>query len=361
VAALVGPEIEENLSLRYLASSLAAAGFRSEIVPFSGELELESALAAIVEAPTPPLLVGLSLAFQWKATDTLALALALRERGYRGHITAGGHFATFACGDLLRDFVELDSIVRQEGEHTLVALLEAITKGAPLHDIPGLGFRVGEEVVLTALPSNPELATLPPPDRRGTPAACFDHRIAPLVSSRGCYANCTFCCIAAWHEQTLPGKRYRVREPDAVAQEMVELARTRDIEIFVFHDDNFFVPGKRVIETSDLLCRATSKPGGRRGADGELSQRAARLPRIFGGGFTPEREVLAGTTQGCAMRVEPAHARARFGVLPLVVTPRPCGAGRCSSSKVARGPRSVMVRRWVRQAWSGSARCSWLR
>jgi octaprenyl-diphosphate synthase len=43
--------------------------------------------------------------------------------------------------------------------------------------------------------------------RRGEPAACFGHRIAPLVGSRGCYANCTFCCIAAWHEQSLPGKR----------------------------------------------------------------------------------------------------------------------------------------------------------
>jgi hypothetical protein len=70
--------------------------------------------------------------------------------------------------------------------------------------------------------------------------------MAPLVSSRGCYANCSFCCIAAWHEQTLPGKRYRVRPVEEVADEMVALQRDRGVEVFIFHDDNFFVPSKKV-------------------------------------------------------------------------------------------------------------------
>jgi radical SAM superfamily enzyme YgiQ (UPF0313 family) len=260
--ALVGPEIEENLSLRYLASSLSAAGYVSEIIPFCGEHQFEPAVRAILDAPEPPLLVGLSLAFQWKATDTLALAMALRDGGYAGHLTVGGHFATFACSDLLRDFSELDSVVRQEGEHTLLALVRALEAGEPFDPIPGLAFRRDGDVQLTALPSVPDLAELPRPDRRGEPARCFDHAIAPLVSSRGCYANCTFCCIAAWHEQTLPGKRYRVREPDDVAAEMVEMQRERGIEIFVFHDDNFFVPGKRRnFERFNALADALERRG----------------------------------------------------------------------------------------------------
>jgi len=260
--ALVGPEIEENLSLRYLASALAGAGYDSQIVPFSGEHEFESALEAILGASDPPRVVGLSLAFQWKAPDTLAFAMALRERGYTGHITAGGHFATFACAELLRDFGELDSIVRQEGEETLLRLVTALEHGLPLAEIAGLGFRSGGRVELTALPALPDIHGLARPDRRGEPAACFGHRIAPLVSSRGCYANCTFCCIAAWHEQTLPGKRYRVREPDDVAAEMVEMQQQRGIEIFVFHDDNFFVPGKRRnLERFHALADALERRG----------------------------------------------------------------------------------------------------
>jgi anaerobic magnesium-protoporphyrin IX monomethyl ester cyclase len=243
--ALVGPEIEENLSLRYIASSLQAAGVRSELVPFNHEADFGPALAAIASAPEPPALVGISLAFQWRARDFLALAVALRESGYRGHVTMGGHFGTFAAKEILTDFPEIDSIVRQEAEDTVVALWRALEADTPLSAIPGLALRDGEHIVVTDHPPLPDLSKLPRPDRRGEPASCFGHGIAPLVSSRGCYANCTFCCIAAWHEQSLPGKRYRVREVDDVADEMAEMQRARDIDVFVFHDDNFFVPGHR--------------------------------------------------------------------------------------------------------------------
>lgn len=242
--ALVGPEYEENLSLRYLASSLSAAGYRAELVRFGHEGELPAVLRSILDAPEPPIAVGISLAFQWRAMEMMALAIGLREGGYRGHITAGGHFATFACRDLLRDFPDLDSICRHEAEETLVELVRALERGAPLADVAGLALQGGEEGPrLTAFRAPPDLHALPPPDRRGEPRRCFGHAIAPLVSSRGCYAQCSFCCIAAWHEQTLPGKRYRLRRVDDVADEMLAMQRGRGVEIFVFHDDNFFVPG----------------------------------------------------------------------------------------------------------------------
>lgn len=240
--ALVGPEQEENLSLRYLASSLQEAGFEVRIVPFNGADDFPAAVAAITGAERPPLLVGVSLAFQWRAPDFLAFVVGLRETGYRGHVTAGGHFATFAAADLLRDFAELDSVCRQEAEATLTSLCRALEAGAAWRDIPGVVTRDdGGEVRFAPMPEPPDLSRLPPPVR-GEPARCFGHGIAPLVSSRGCYANCSFCCIAAWHEQTLPGKRYRLREPADVAAEMAAMRREQGIDIFVFHDDNFFIP-----------------------------------------------------------------------------------------------------------------------
>jgi len=241
--ALVGPELEENLSLRYLAASLAAAGFESRILAYNSEADFASVVRAITAADEPPFAVGLSMAFQWRAPDFLALAVALREEGYRGHITAGGHFATFAAADLLHDFPVLDSICRQESEATMVGLCRALREGRPWHDLPGMASRAaGGDVRLAELPALPDLGALPWPVRSGEPARCFDHAIAPIVSSRGCYANCTFCCIAAWHEQTLPGKRYRLCEQRAVAAEMAAMRREQGVDIFVFHDDNFFIP-----------------------------------------------------------------------------------------------------------------------
>ncbi|MHC4443254.1 MAG: B12-binding domain-containing radical SAM protein [Planctomycetota bacterium] len=244
--ALVGPEEEENLSLRYLASSLTAGGFRAEIFPFNNENELGRVLEAILSAEEAPVLVGISLAFQWRAKDCLALAVALRERGYAGHITAGGHFGSFACGEILSDFPEVDSICTYEAEETIVSLAGAVVSDGSLADVEGLAFRDAEgEVLHRPLSKPPDLASLPWPDRRGEPASCLGHAIAPLVGSRGCYANCAFCCIAAWHKQSLSGKRFRTRPVDDLADEMVWLKKQRGVDIFIFHDDNFFVPGQR--------------------------------------------------------------------------------------------------------------------
>lgn len=259
--ALVGPEIEENLSLRYIASSLATRGHTSDIIAFNGPADFGPALARVVA--TNPSVVGISLAFQWRANDFLAFVVALRERGYRGHVTAGGHFGTFAAREIMTDFPELDSVCVQEAEETFAALVDAVGRGTPLDGIAGLWLRDGSGATFsTGHPALPDLATLPWPDRRGEPAACFGHAISPLVSSRGCYANCSFCCIAAWHEQSLPGKRYRLRDVEDVAAEMVAMQRSRAIDIFVFHDDNFFVPNhKKNIERFEALAEALERRG----------------------------------------------------------------------------------------------------
>lgn len=244
--ALVGPELEENLSLRYLAAALRTAGFRVEIVAFNQPRDLPVVLRTIADAEEAPILVGISVAFQWRAVELLAVAMGLREAGYRGHVTIGGHFATFAAPDLLRDFPEIDSVCRHESEETIVELVAALAGGAAIEAIAGVSTRDAAGVVVAGpLRHPPALEALRHPDRAGPPKQCFGHALAPLVSSRGCYADCSFCCIASWHEQTLPGKRYRVRPVEDVADEMVALKRDRGVEIFIFHDDNFFVPSKK--------------------------------------------------------------------------------------------------------------------
>jgi radical SAM superfamily enzyme YgiQ (UPF0313 family) len=242
--ALIGPEIEENLGMRSLAASLEAAGVPAELLPLNNEHHVVPVMRAILDASEPPPVVAFSLSFQWRAKDFLSLAVGLRENGFAGHITAGGHFGTFEASSILADFPELDSICRHEAEETLVELVRALSREAPLRHIAGLALRdEAGEVVLTKLRSPPDLTTLPWPDRRGEPTRCVGHRIAPMIASRGCYARCAFCCIAAWHEATLPGKRFRLRPIDDVADEMAWLRRHKAIDIFIFHDDNFFVPG----------------------------------------------------------------------------------------------------------------------
>src|SRR5579871_2039809 len=241
---LVGPEFEENLSLRYLAAALQSAGHTAGLVRFDSREYLDGVVQQVMQEQ--PGLVGLSVVVQVRAREFFALARALRQAGYRGHLTAGGHFATFAYREILNDLPELDSIVRQEGENTLVDLTQALERGADLAElgqIAGLALRgeTGEPMVAPPRQQVGNLDTFPFPMRSAAPEFHLGVPTAFLVGSRGCYADCEYCSIFAWHEAAL-GKRYRMRSVANIAEEMAWLAQERGVRFFVFHDDNFFLP-----------------------------------------------------------------------------------------------------------------------
>ena len=241
---LVGPEFEENLSLRYLASALQSAGHTASMVRFDDEQYVPGVVSAAISGR--PGIIGLSMVFQVRAREFFALARALRAAGYTGHITAGGHFATFACEQILQNVPEIDSIIRQEGENTLVELADAIDHHAPASEIAaicGIVTRGADGGALLAPPRTQtgNLDTLAFPVRDDNPELHLGVKTAFMVGSRGCYADCEYCSIFAWHEAAI-GKRYRMRSVENIATEMEALYFDRGVRFFVFHDDNFFLP-----------------------------------------------------------------------------------------------------------------------
>ena len=239
VVALVGAELEENLSLRYLAGSLEAAGFQAVIVALREEGEYERLVQEVLASRA--ILVGISVPFQLRAGELLGTATALRARGYTGHITCGGHFATFEFTNLLNRFGAIDSVVRHEGEATLVALANLVRDESPVPAMPGLVLREQGTVVVGDKRPLPPLDSLPFPVRDGAPHDILGVACAPLVGSRGCYADCSFCCIYAYAENA-QGARYRMRSVENIVAEMRAEYHGRGVRLFVFHDDNFFVP-----------------------------------------------------------------------------------------------------------------------
>jgi radical SAM superfamily enzyme YgiQ (UPF0313 family) len=239
VIALVGAEYEENLSLRYLAAAVEQAGFRAELVPFNDDARRGEIVDRVLSLD--PLLVGISLPFQVRAAQLLAIATDLRAREYGGHICVGGHFATFEYENLLRDFPALDSVVRHEGEETLRELCEALRDGQTLGPRPGLVVRGPAAPLCGPARTLPKLDDLAFPDRRGEAHDVLGVPAAPLVGSRGCYADCSFCCIYAYAE-TAKGPRYRRRSPEDIVREMKLERERRGVRLFIFHDDNFFLP-----------------------------------------------------------------------------------------------------------------------
>ncbi|MCC6528149.1 MAG: cobalamin-dependent protein [Polyangiaceae bacterium] len=239
--ALVGPEIEENLALRYIAASLEAAGHEARLFDFHRAEQTRSVAAAIVAYA--PELVGLSMIFTLRAREFVAVARELRALGYAGHVTAGGHFAALHPAELLAEGPWLDSVIAGEGEAPMVELARSLH--AP-ERVAGLSRRdaAGSVVCTPPRPNSRDLDDRPWPTRPERFHAYLGQPIANLLSSRGCYANCSFCSIHAFHRDN-GGMRFRQRAVTAVADEMAHLYHARGVRIFNFQDDNLLMPRAR--------------------------------------------------------------------------------------------------------------------
>lgn len=232
---LVGYEDRDNLGIRYLLSSLRAEGFRGDIVRYSSEP------AGLVERARRerPLVIGFSLIFQYMAPDFAGVIRALREAGVDAHLTMGGHYASFDPEEVLRRIPGLDSVVRYEGEQTLIDLVGRLEAGEPWRGIPGIAHRDGEALEVNPLrPPVKDLDTLPRPDRASYPYESEALPTAAILGSRGCPWDCTFCSIRPFYEAQ-GGSLRRFRKPAEVVSEMLDLYHQRGVYLYLFQDDDF--------------------------------------------------------------------------------------------------------------------------
>ena len=161
---LVGAEYEENLSLRYLAAALASAGMDASLVAFDRAIDVAQVSRQVLAEK--PDMVGLSIAFQHRVRDFFKLAWLLRQGGFGGHITCGGHLPTIIHDRILSGCSALDSVVRHDGEETLCELARAVEAGKPLDGMLGLTYRRGDELVTNPPRRQPARQPRPVPEPR---------------------------------------------------------------------------------------------------------------------------------------------------------------------------------------------------
>jgi anaerobic magnesium-protoporphyrin IX monomethyl ester cyclase len=232
---LVGFQHQGNLGLGYLTSVLRQYGYSVHVV------DIEQAPEEILQSALQlkPLLIGFSLIFQFFIERYAELLRGLRANGVNCHFTMGGHFPSLSYQQTLDLVPELDSVVRFEGEMTLVELADAVSTARDWRSIQGIAYRNGREV--TATPARPlveDLDQLPYPERNYEPEAVLGRSIMPILASRGCARTCSFCSIHTFY-RAAPGRIVRTRKPAEVVREMRMLHEERGITIFLFQDDDF--------------------------------------------------------------------------------------------------------------------------
>jgi len=165
-----------------------------------------------------PHVVGIAVPAQQATGRTLEYTRAIRTRLPTVHLTTGGIFASVADSELLSREPSLDSVVRGEGEETIVELALRVWSGGDLARVLGVSHRddAGKVVRNPGRPLERNLTSLPAVDRSTIHPLLAENRRVALYSGRGCYGECTFCSLHAfWGE-----RRLRLRSPREVVDEM---------------------------------------------------------------------------------------------------------------------------------------------
>ncbi len=237
----------ENLSLAYLHGALEQAGFPCVTLPLNTLGDVRRAANQILASDAR--LTGLSLPDTHSAILALALGQMLADRGYRGHITCGGPFATTTRHWLLERYPWLSSVVRFAGEVPLTALARALASGAPLSQVPGLTTRDGDGRCAPVDAS--KFSTRP---HRGVLTNRLGYNVASMVASRGCPGQCAYCGPAALQRAEKDEARklglgdaeiirrgigtVQRRDIDDLCDEMDRLRREENVRHFAFTDEH---------------------------------------------------------------------------------------------------------------------------
>jgi radical SAM superfamily enzyme YgiQ (UPF0313 family) len=248
------------LGVLYVASAARAAGHDVDLLDMGLEANPQRALRRTLAAKEYGVVAfGIrNLDNCWAFAprlyfDEVRLLAETVRRHYSGSFILGGTgFSVSPQGWMQR--LKPEGGVVGEGERPFVEVLARLAAGKSLDGIDGvmvpskngsqtvqLGSRTLERPGDLQLPAH-ELCGYPKYVKRGG--------FVGVQTKRGCPLKCTYCIYPQ-----LEGKRYRLRPPEAVVEEVETVLTKRKVNHFFFVDSVFNDPRKHALE----ICRALAR------------------------------------------------------------------------------------------------------
>jgi radical SAM superfamily enzyme YgiQ (UPF0313 family) len=174
----------------------------------------------------------------------------LRRRGLP--VLMGGPHVTARPDEALE---HADWLLRGEADETFLEFLAKFEAGAELTEIDGLSYRTALGCVHNPLPARlPDLDPLPIPDLTLI-EGWKRMRILPVMTSRGCPHNCSFCSVTKMF-----GHRYRFRSAEKIVDELERAMALKKWFFTFFVDDNFIANRERAKALMRLMIERRVTP-----------------------------------------------------------------------------------------------------
>lgn len=249
---------EEPVGTLLLATILRQAGIEADILQFHhfGDIDdfdgfLDRAIGQILAKE--PRIVSF-----YTRCDTyhisLKLAGRLKQAAKDVYIVFGGPQADLSCEDTLRQIPYVDYICCGEGETTVVPFFSSLLVGTPDLTVRGLAYRGDGGIVQNPRPELiADLDTLPIIDYSlldfsNEGYSPMEMNLFPVDVGRGCPFGCTYCST-----KTFWGRRYRLKSPERIIQEIKEIHDRFGFTRFNFEHDMFTLNREKVIKVCGML------------------------------------------------------------------------------------------------------------
>jgi hypothetical protein len=252
----------------YLAGAVRAAGHRVEVYErlFAADrASMEAELAARLDQFQPDV-VGVSIRLVFGDTPDPSAPLGTRHTDLRPRvrevvdvvrahsrtrIVLGGPGFNYYARDWLR-YLDLDYGICGEGEEAFPLYLNRLAQGGDFYSVPGCAYiKAGEFYsVPPRRVENLDAQALPAYDLFDLERYA-EFKVTPaLLTKRGCAFGCTYC-----PHSKLDGKRYRVKSPERVLDEVRHTLQHASVRRVIFCDNSFNAPRQH----AEALCRAFAK------------------------------------------------------------------------------------------------------
>lgn len=196
--------------------------------------------------------IGISILFSGVFPRGLQIAKTIKKIAPKISIIFGGIHPTMHAKEILENCKEIDYIIIGEGEFQFLELLNKIynKKQTTLSD--GIAYRENNLVVVnqkTKYTDKNSIISLGKLDYSQIDFSKYHSKdmdnwynptnkpiecVVPIMASRSCPHDCSFCCI---HSMLGPSNTYRYRNPDDVFEEIKYLYYEKNIHYFQVIDD----------------------------------------------------------------------------------------------------------------------------
>jgi anaerobic magnesium-protoporphyrin IX monomethyl ester cyclase len=248
------------LGILYCATVLAKNGIEVSVLDQAAKGFSTTQAAGWVKREEPDVL-GLSV-LGTSSKEAGKIVDLVKKENPNVYVVLGNYHPTFNDERILRNYPDVDIVVRGEGEEACLELVTCIQEGEDFRKVAGVTYR-GRDGGIVATPERPllkDVDSLPFPDRGLTDCEYASRvfgvktatkKFTSLLSSRGCPFQCTFCAC-----QNFARGVWRPRSVENIVDEL-EFLYSEGYREFLFVDDNFTLNPRRVVK----FCRLLKKKG----------------------------------------------------------------------------------------------------